>query len=142
MISKIRDRRIFFPAAIPFSRSFSRGYNNNWLYNRIFRLSWVHEFGNHVSYILGTEYWKQQPAGSLAFVKNPVHPNMIRFLKLRPEIFQLAFRWAPNEQFFESKAARRNIINKYPVISFQYSKGIKGLYGGEYNFDAYRIQSE
>ena len=60
-----------FSSGNSFLTSFNRGYNDNWLYNNIFRLSWVHEFGNHISYILGTEYWKQQPAGSLTFVNEP-----------------------------------------------------------------------
>jgi hypothetical protein len=119
--------------------SFNRGYNNNWLYSHIFRLSWVHEFGNHISYILGTEYWKQQPAGSLAFVNEPSPSKYDTIPEITTGSISLSLRWAPNEQFFESKAARRNIVNKYPVISFQYSRGIKGLYGGEYNYDAYHL---
>jgi hypothetical protein len=128
-----------FSSGNTFLSSFSRGYNNNWLYNRIFRLSWVHEFGNHISYILGTEYWKQQPAGSLAFVNEPSPAKYDTIPEITTGSISFDFRWAPNEQFFESKAARRSITNKYPVMSFQYSKGIKGLYGGEYNYDAYRI---
>jgi hypothetical protein len=128
-----------FSSGNTFLSSFNRGYNNNWLYNRIFRLSWVHEFGNHISYILGTEYWKQQPAGSLAFVHEPSPSKYDTIPQITTGNVSVALRWAPNEQFFESKAARRNIINKYPVISFQYSRGIKGLYGGQYNFNAYRI---
>jgi hypothetical protein len=50
-----------------------------------------------------------------------------------------SFRWAPNEQFFENKLARRNIANKYPVMTLEYAKGIKGLYGGEYNYDALHL---
>jgi hypothetical protein len=122
-----------------FLTSFSRGYNTNWLYNNIFRLSWVHEFGNHISYILGTEYWKQQPAGSLAFVNEPTPLKYDTIPEITTGNISLSFRWAPNEQFFESKGARRNIINKYPVFIFQYAKGIKGLYGGEYNYDAYHL---
>jgi hypothetical protein len=61
-----------------------------------------------------------------------------------PEIttgeLSVTLRWAPNEQFFENKLARRDIINKYPIITFQYSKGIKGLYGGEYNYDAFHLK--
>ena len=128
-----------FTSGNTFLTSFNRGYNDNWLYNNIARLSWVHEFGNHISYILGTEYWKQQPAGSLTFVNEPSPSKYDTIPQITTGSISLSFRWAPNEQFFESKAARRNIINKYPVVSFQYSRGIKGLYGGEYNFDAYRL---
>ncbi|WP_431210759.1 DUF5686 family protein [Puia sp. P3] len=48
-------------------------------------------------------------------------------------------RWAPHEQFFQNKAARVNVINKYPIITLQYTRGIKGLYGGQFNSDALHL---
>jgi hypothetical protein len=123
-----------------FLSSFSRGYNSNWLYSDIFRLSYVHEFGNHFSYILGTKYWRQQPAGSLAYVKEPFPQQLDTIPEITTGEISVTLRWAPNEQFFENKVARRNIANKYPIISFQYSKGIKNLYGGEYNYDAFHLK--
>jgi len=123
-----------------FLSSFTRGYSSNWLYSDIFRLSYVHEFGNHVSYILGTKYWKQQPAGSLVYVKEPTAQQLDTIPDITTGEISLTLRWAPNEQFFENKVGRRNIANKYPVISFQYSKGIQGLYGGEYNYDAFHLK--
>jgi Family of unknown function (DUF5686)/CarboxypepD_reg-like domain len=122
-----------------FLSSFTRGYNSNWLYSDILRLSYVHEFGNHFSYILGTKYWRQQPAGSLAYVKEPVPQQLDTIPEITTGEISLTLRWAPNEQFFENKVSRRDIINKYPIITFQYSKGIQGLYGGEYNYDAFHL---
>jgi hypothetical protein len=123
-----------------FLSSFTRGYSSNWLYSDIFRLSYVHEFGNHFSYILGTKYWRQQPAGSLVYVKE-LSPQLLDTI---PDIttgeISLTLRWAPGEQFFENKVGRRSIANKYPVITFQYSKGIEGLYGGEYNYNAFHLK--
>jgi hypothetical protein len=123
-----------------FLSSFTRGYSSNWLYSDIFRLSYVHEFGNHFSYILGTKYWRQQPAGSLVYVKEPSAQQLDTIPEITTGEISLTLRWAPNEQFFENKVGRRNIANKYPVISFQYSKGIQGLYGGEYNYDAFHLK--
>ncbi|MDP4251457.1 MAG: DUF5686 family protein, partial [Bacteroidota bacterium] len=40
-----------------FLTSFTRGYNSNWLYNDIFRLTYIREFGNHFQYTIGTKYW-------------------------------------------------------------------------------------
>ncbi|MDP4252288.1 MAG: DUF5686 family protein, partial [Bacteroidota bacterium] len=123
-----------------FLTSFTRGYNSNWLYNDIFRLTYIREFGNHFQYTIGTKYWKQQPAGSLVYVHepNPSQPDTI------PEIttgeLSFSLRWAPHEQFFQNKITRRNIANKYPIISLEYAKGIKGLYGGEYDYDAIRFR--
>jgi Family of unknown function (DUF5686)/CarboxypepD_reg-like domain len=122
-----------------FLSSFSRGYNSNWLYSDIFRFSYVHEFGNHLSYIVGTEYWRQQPAGSLYYVKEPAPQQLDTIAEITTGELSLAIRWAPNEQFFENKVSRRNIVNKFPVFTLQYSKGINGLFGGEYNYDAIHV---
>ena len=123
-----------------FLSSFTRGYSSNWLYSDIFRLSYVHEFGNHFSYILGTKYWRQQPAGSLVYVKEPSPQQLDTIPDITTGEISLTLRWAPNEQFFENKVGRRNIANKYPVISLQYAKGIEGLYGGEYSYDAFHLK--
>ncbi len=122
-----------------FLSSFNRGYNSNWLYSDVIRFSYVHEFGNHFSYDLGTKYWKQQPTGSLVYQKEPYPQQLDTVSQITTGEINLSLRWAPNEQFFQSKLARRNIANKYPVILFQYAKGIQGLYGGEYNYDAFHL---
>jgi hypothetical protein len=46
----------------------------------------------------------------------------------------LELRWAPNEQFYIGKLYRTPIFNKYPIFDFRYIIGIKGLFGGEYNY--------
>jgi hypothetical protein len=123
-----------------FLSSFSRGYSSNWIYSNIFRLSFVREFGNHFSYILGTKYWSQQPAGSLVYLKEPSPQQLDTIPEITTGEISLTLRWAPNEQFFENKVGRKDIANKYPVITFQYSKGIEGLYGGEYSYDAFHLR--
>jgi hypothetical protein len=119
--------------------SFTRGYNSSWLYNDIFRLTYVREFGNHFQFTLGTKYWKQQPAGSLAYVYQLFPSEQDTITEITTGEFSASLRWAPNEQFFENKVSRRDIINKYPIISLEYAKGIKGLYSGEYAYDALRL---
>lgn len=43
-------------------------------------------------------------------------------------------RWAPNEQFYQGKNYRIPIFNKYPIFRVRFLAGIKGLLGGEYNY--------
>jgi hypothetical protein len=123
-----------------FLSSFARGYNSNWLYSDIVRLSYVREFGDHISYELGTKYWKQQPAGTLAYVHEPIQGQMDTIPQITTGEFSLTLRWAPHEQYFQNKVARSGIANKYPVITFQYAKGVPGLYGGQYGYNAYSLQ--
>jgi hypothetical protein len=118
-----------------FLSSFTRGYNAKWIYNDIFRLSYIREFGNHFTYDLSVKYWKQQPADSLYYIYQPADTaGQITVSEL-----SVSFRWAPHEQFFQNKVGRRNILNKYPIFTLQYAKGISGLFGGQYNYDAFHL---
>jgi hypothetical protein len=142
--SYIHDIRILgqeglFTQGNSFLGSFNRGLNNSWLYNNIFRLSYVHEMQSHFSYTLGMKYWLQQPTGSLSYIykQNPNEPDTIK--QLTTGELSLSLRWAPHEQFYQGKASRLDIINKYPIFSLQYSKGMQGLFGGQYNYDAFRL---
>jgi hypothetical protein len=123
-----------------FLSSFARGYNSNWLYSDIARLSYVREFGDHISWNIGTKYWKQQPTGTLSYVRKLLSGQMDTLPQIITGEFSLTLRWAPHEQYFQNKVARSGIVNKYPVITLEYAKGIPGLYGGQYGYNAYNLQ--
>jgi hypothetical protein len=101
----------------------------------------VREFGNHFSYILGMKYWKQEPAGSLTYVYSNSPGKFDTVRALTTSEVSGTLRWAPHEQFFQNKSGRADIINKYPVISLQYAKGINGLFGGQYSYDAFHLNA-
>jgi hypothetical protein len=123
-----------------FLSSFGRGLNANRLYSDIVRLSYVYEFGNHLSYNIGVKYWKQQPAGTLFYVHQPMAGQFDTIPQIKTSDLSVSLRWAPHEEFFQNKAARSGIINQYPIMSLQYSKGIPGLWGGQYGYDALHFQ--
>ncbi len=123
-----------------FLSSFSRGYNSSWLYSDITRLSYVREFGDHLSYDFGIKYWKQQPAGTLAYVSKSSSGQYDTIPQITTGELSATLRWAPHEQFFQNKVARSGIINKYPVITLQYAKGVPGLFGGQYGYGAFHFQ--
>ncbi len=123
-----------------FLSSFGRGFNANRLYSDIVRLSYVYEFGNHLSYNLGVKYWKQQPAGTLFYVHQPMAGQFDTIPQIKTSDLSVSLRWAPHEEFFQNKAARSGIINQYPIMSLQYSRGIPGLWGGQYGYDALHFQ--
>lgn len=128
-----------FASASNFFTSFSHGDNSKWLYNHIARISYVHEYGNHLTFTLGTKYWEQSPTGTLLYIYKPFSDQTDTIKKITTGEVSATFRWAPHEQFFQNKAARTNVINKYPIITMQYTRGIKGLYGGQYNSDALHL---
>jgi len=129
-----------FAVANNFFTSFSHGDNSKWLYNRILRASYIREFSNHLSWSFGMKYWQQSPAGSLYYVykDRADRPDTVRRLTAG-ELFA-TLRWAPHEQFLQNKNGRFNIINRYPIITLQYGKGVEGLFGGEFNYDALHLR--
>jgi hypothetical protein len=132
--TKIPGQELQFVQESNFLLSFKRGANDVWLYNDIFRLDYVHEFTNHMSYSLGLKKWNQTPAGALLYQNllpngalNDI--NLIQTTELSAQL-----RWAPNEKFYQGKLYRTPIPDKYPVFTLNYTQGIKGLVGGQYNY--------
>ena len=122
-----------------FFTSFSHGDNSKWIYSRTARLSYVHEFNSHLSFTLGGKYWIQQPTGTLVYIYKDYADRADTVHQLTTSELSASVRWAPHEQFFQNKAGRANIINHYPIVTLQYSKGIRGLFGGEYSYDAFHL---
>ena len=114
-----------------FLLSFKRGNNDKWIYNNNFRIQYVKEFQNHLSYNFGFRWWEQTPAGTIAYVKGNTGDSIQQMTttELSGEI-----RWAPHEQFYIGKLYRVPIINKYPIIDFRWTTGVKGLFRGQYNY--------
>jgi hypothetical protein len=123
-----------------FLSSFTRGYNANRLYSDIARLSYIREFGDHLSYNFGVKYWKQQPAGTLFYVHQPMAGQFDTIPQIKTSELSMSLRWAPHEQFFQNKAARSGIINQYPIMSLQFAKGVPGMFGGQYGYAALHFQ--
>lgn len=118
--------------------SFKRGNNDKWLYNDIFRMQYLREFGDHISYNFGLKYWKQSPAGSISYIQQtPGDPDTLKAITTGEA--SVEFRWAPHEQFYIGKLYRTPIVNKYPIFSFRYIAGIKGLFGGQYNYSNFNL---
>lgn len=131
--TKIPGQELQFVQEDNFLLSFKRGNNDKWLYNDIFRLQYLKEFRNHFSYNFGLKYWRQEPAGTIAYAKfNGTGYDSIPQMTIGEASVEL--RYAPHEQFYIGKLYRVPIINKYPIISLRYAAGIKNLFGGEYNY--------
>jgi hypothetical protein len=131
--TQIPGQQLQFVQEDNFLLSFKRGDNDKWLYNRIARVSYVHELRNHLSYDFGFKWWEQTPAGSLSFLM--VNNGGIDTLKkITTTELSGGIRWAPHEQFYIGKLYRVPIVNKYPIIEFTLTSGIKGFFGGEYTY--------
>ncbi|NII28657.1 carboxypeptidase-like regulatory domain-containing protein [Pseudoflavitalea sp. X16] len=131
--TKIPGQELQFVQEDNFLLSFKRGDNNKWLYNDIFTAEYVREFGKNISYTFGFKNWRQQAAGSIVYQK--LNGSDITTV---PDIttteLSAELRWAPNEQFYQGKAYRIPIYNKYPIFRLRFIAGIKGLVNGDYDY--------
>ncbi|SES20993.1 DUF5686 and carboxypeptidase-like regulatory domain-containing protein [Pedobacter rhizosphaerae] len=128
--TKIPGQELQFVQEDNFLLSFKRGVNDMLLYNDFYRLDYVKEFENHFSYAMGFKKWSQTPAGGL-FYQNDNNDFINR---VSTSELSLQLRYAPNEKFYQGKIYRVPIPDRYPVFTFRYTAGLKGLFGGEYNY--------
>jgi len=129
--TQIPGQQLQFVQEDNFLLSFKRGNNDKWIYNDNFRINYMHELRNHLSYAFGFRWWEQTPAGTISYVaKNGADTiRTITTTEVSGEI-----RWAPHEQFYIGKLYRVPIINKYPIIDFNVTQGIKNAFRGQYNY--------
>nr|WP_067060182.1 DUF5686 and carboxypeptidase-like regulatory domain-containing protein [Mucilaginibacter sp. L294] len=132
--TKIPGQELQFVQESNFLLSFKRGANDIWLYNDIFRLDYVHEFTNHLSYALGFKKWNQTPAGALLYQNLLPNGSLNNVNLIQTSELSAQIRWAPHEKFYQGKLYRTPIPDKYPIFTLSYTQGVKGLLGGEYNY--------
>lgn len=139
--TKIPGQELQFVQEDNFFLSFKRGLNDKWIYNDIFKLEYVHEFQNRLSYTLGFRNWRHTPAGSIVYNKfnNGVLQNVS---SINTSEISAQVRWAPKEQFYQGKVYRIPIINKYPIFTLRYTAGVKGLFNSEYNYQNINLRVE
>lgn len=131
--TKIPGQELQFVSEDNFLLSFKRGNNDKWLYNRNLVTEWVHEFPGNLAITVGGKNWIQNPAGSIVYKTQSGSQtklvNEITTTELYGEV-----RWAPHEQFYQSKVYRIPIINQYPIYTLRFIAGVKGLLNGEYDY--------
>lgn len=120
-----------------FLLSFKRGVNDKYMYNDIYRLEYVYEFSDHMSFHLQYKNLKQEAAGGLNFI-HADGPAGDTLQTITTSEFGLEWRWAPHEQFFQRKLYRTPIPNAYPIFTLRFNAGVKDFLGGQYNYQALR----
>lgn len=80
--------------------------------------------------------WKQFTALGLAnYVKfNPSTSAYDTLGKITSSEFIARIRWTKNEEFISGSFDRTSVGSKYPILSLQGIFGVKGLFGGNYNY--------
>jgi len=132
--TKIPGQELQFVQEDNFLLSFKRGDNHRWLYNDIYRVEYQHELNNHFSYGVELTKWRQQPAGILTYQHADANGNLVNHPELNTTEMTVRLRYAPYEQFYQSKLYRVPIENKYPIFTLNYTAGLKGFLDGEYDY--------
>ena len=130
-------RGIGFLKGDSFFRSFRSNKPTKFFNTDAYRLGHLIEFGNHFSVSSTMTLQRRNPIGDLRL---PLSSDSSQFLPfLHTSDLQFVMRWAPNEKFYYRNLSRNTIIENNPVFSLQYNKGLKGVLGGDYNYDALRF---
>ena len=88
--------------------------------------------------------WKEYTAiGATSYLR----PNRITMYddtirRIQTSEFVAKYRWAKNEEFISGSFDRTSIRSKYPIIELQGTFGVKGLLGGDYNYQKIDLSIE
>jgi hypothetical protein len=134
--TKIPGQELQFVQESSLLLSFKRGANDQWLYNDLFRLDYMHEYQSHFSFALGFKKWGQSPAGALRFENLLPDGSVAQLNRINTTELSFELRYAPKEKFYQGKLYRTPIPDKYPIFTLRYNQGIKGLLGGDYNYQS------
>lgn len=58
---------------------------------------------------------------------------------IRTSEFIVKLRYAPGERFVEGNFVRSSLGSKKPIIQLQYTAGVRGIFGGEYNYHKFDL---
>lgn len=117
-----------------FLLSFRRGHNDRMIYFNKTQVELHHEFDNHISFKLGFKKETLTPGGRLIF---PLNTNESRMDNISTVALTGVFRWAPGEKIYQGKRFRRIINTGKPIFSLSGEVGIKGLIGGQYDYQRF-----
>jgi hypothetical protein len=131
---KIPGQDLQFIQETNFLLSFKRGPNNHRTYNQVFTIDYLNESKNGLALNLNAKRVAQSPAGALAFEQLTADGGLAPIPNIISTELTAGLRYAPHQQFYQGKTYRVPIVNKYPIIQVRYTAGLKGLLGGQYNF--------
>ena len=121
-----------------FFLSFQRGDATKMLLNETYEFNYVREM-NGFSYHIDFRHKNRIPYGSLDFYNFDIEGNKNFLDNVTTTEGTFGFRYAPNEQFIQTKGRRTQIFNEYPIITVNYTHGFKDLLNSDYTFNKLNI---
>lgn len=104
-------------------------------YFRKIALKYEYEAYSGFSTKLELKVINDEPTGKLYYIRNDGSetPNLVHDISTTE--VGLTLRYAPGEEYINSKQKRSVINRNAPVFTLSHTIGIKGLFGGDYNFN-------
>ncbi len=112
-----------------FLLSFKRGEADKILYQRKKEIEYCLEKQNGVKISLALRNNILEAGGTWQFDFDGYSLN-----KITTSEFEIGFRFAPNEKFYQGKSYRVPITTKHPVFEITYTQGIKDAFNADYNY--------
>lgn len=129
-------RMLGFKKGDSFFQSIRSNAPKKWMDTYAYQIKHLIEFGNHISLQSSFIHHRRKAIGDLAFISSGDTPYDISHINTNELEFIL--RWAPKEKFYYRNLTRKTLMEKYPVFTLQYNRGLKGFWNGDYAFDAIR----
>lgn len=119
-----------------FAQSFTHAPTNNMSLQRIGLLTFESENSNNITYKIGGKITYDRPLGVVQYMKaiSPTDTTIIDNITSSDLI--LSFRFAPGERFIQRKEKRTAIRRAAFELDVTYRRGIKGLFGADYGYNA------
>ncbi len=113
--------------------SFTRGQNDRFLFMKKFLLQYEKEFYNKFSFQVGFEHKELAPLGSLTF--DPTDDVLQRGAPVVTANPFVQVRFAPGEEFYQTKNGWRQRVRFNLITQLRYSRGVSGILGSQYDYN-------
>lgn len=130
---KIPGQNLSFVQEDNFLLSFKRGVNDKMYYTRTIGAEYIHENLDGFTYSFSSKNIRYEPGGILKFDYD-LQDGLYYKEQVNTTELGIGLRYAPNEKFYQGATYRTPFLTKYPIFNLDYSAGVKGLIGSEYNY--------
>lgn len=119
-----------------FAQSFSHTPTNNMSLQRIGLLTVESENSHNLSYKIGGKITYDRPIGVVQYLQAISATDTVRIDNITSSDLILSVRFAPGERFIQRKEKRTAIRRAAFELNATYRRGIKGLFGADYGYNA------
>lgn len=117
-----------------FFLSFTRGVADKMIYYDLVKMEHVRDWAGGITTTTSFSKMNQAPGGMLKFEGENFVLNKINSTEISTTI-----RFAPNQKFYQGITYRTQLDTKYPILTFSYTQGIKGLFAADHTYSKLRF---